>query len=62
MSRYGEYIKSFRGKLNNSFVIHLIKQGDSGGPLYVVSSQNQAVIGVVSYGANGCGQPGVPQG
>ncbi len=41
----------------------LLKLGDSGGPLYDTdSSMIHFVAGVVSYGDNGCGSAGIPQG
>jgi len=40
-----------------------LKLGDSGGPLYETDNSTvHFVAGVVSYGVNGCGSVGVPQG
>ncbi len=49
--------------LKNQGKSSFIKLGDSGGPLYDTnSSRKHFVAGVVSYGANGCGSVGIPQG
>ena len=49
--------------LKNQIKSSFIKLGDSGGPLYDTdSSRKHVVAGSVSYGLNGCGSAGIPQG
>jgi secreted trypsin-like serine protease len=45
------------------YIVRILKLGDSGGPLYEINRISKHVVaGVVSYGANGCGSAGIPQG